>query len=300
MDEVPFVPLFINAENQIMSNGMSRHLGTWFGRVRRGLSGALPLVAVFAALGSAAEVSQAAENQSITYAFYPYPPIAMMVGEKRSGYATEIMTEALHRAGFDVHETDLPGLRALASIEKEAGIFIAGTKTPEAYDKYDVVWPFCFETVTHAVIVRANNASGSFVELPRNARVGAFISYTLKDYLAQQGFTNLQFVRENRQLAEMLMSDRIDAWASFDSSARFLLEDMGVDLGSIRSLPIKQFSFCAVTSRKTERSVLNRVKAAYKSMIADGTRAAIRARYQRYLGEDLLPDPGAWERRPEP
>lgn len=262
-----------------------------------------PLLAVFLMLGLVAGMAfqaEAAAPQRITYAFYSYPPIAMMVEERRSGYATEIMTEALRRAGFEIQETDLPGLRALSYIEQEAGIFIAGTKTPEAYDKYAIAWPFCFETVTHAVVVPANKGPNSFAELPRNAWIGAFISYTLKDYLVQQGFTNFQFTRENHQLAEMLMKGRIDAWASFDSSARFLLEGMGVDLKSIRSLPIKQFSFCAATSRKTERSVLNRVRAAYESMIADGTRAAIRARYQRYLGSDLPPDPATWEQRPEP
>lgn len=258
------------------------------------------LLAALSALGLLAGSSQAADSQRLTYAFYPYPPIAMMVGEQRSGYATEIMTEALRRAGFTIQETDLPGLRALAHIEQEAGIFIAGTKTPEAYDKYAITWPFCFETVTHAVVVPAHKGLNSFADLPRDTRIGAFISYTLKDYLVQQGFTNLHFVRENHQLAKMLMTDRIDAWASFDSSARFLLEEMGVDLKSMRSLPIKRFSFCAVTSRKTERSVLNRVKAAYESMIADGTRAAIRARYQRYLGPDAPPDPASWELRPEP
>jgi ABC-type amino acid transport substrate-binding protein len=241
----------------------------------------------------------ATEPERITYAFYPYPPIAMMAGERHGGYATEIMTEVLRRAGFAVQETDLPGLRALATIEQEAGIFIAGTKTPEAYDKYAITWPFCFETVTHAVIVPANKGPATFADLPRNARIGAFISYTLKDYLAQQGFTNFQFARENQQLAEMLMRDRIDAWASFDSSARYLLEGMGVDLKTIRSLPIKRFSFCAVTSKKTDRAVLNRVRAAYESMVTDGTRAAIRARYQRYLGPDAPPEPSTWEQRPE-
>lgn len=257
-----------------------------------------PLVVAFLASALVAK-AVAADQERITYAFYPYPPIAMMAGERRSGYATEMMTEVLRRAGYETLETDLPGLRALATIEQEAGIFISGTKTPEAYDKYAVTWPFCFETVTHAVVVPASKGPGSFAELPRNARIGAFISYTLKDYLTQQGFTDVQFVRENQQLAEMLMSNRIDAWASFDSSARYLLEGMGVDLKLIRSLPIKRFSFCAVTSRKTERSVLNRVKAAYESMVADGTRAAIRARYQRYLGPDLPPHPTSWEQRPD-
>lgn len=276
-----------------MDNDMFQRFGDRLGRVK--------LAALLAVLGLVGmSRAEAAPPERITFAFYPYPPIAMMAGERRAGYATEIMTEVLRRAGFDIHETDLPGLRALASIEQEAGIFISGTKTPEAYDKYAIAWPFCFETVTHAVVVPASKAPGSFAELPRNARIGAFISYTLKDYLAQQGFTNLQFVKENQQLAEMLMKDRIDAWASFDSSARYLLEGMGVDLKSIRSLPIKRFSFCAVTSRKTDRAVLKRVRTAYESMVADGTRATIRARYQRYLGPDLPPDPATWESRPEP
>lgn len=287
-----------------MGKGMFVRLGNWISRLRPEISGAVicrQLIAAFSVLGVmvCALRAEAAGAERITYAFYPYPPIAMMVDERRSGYATEIMTEVLRRAGFEVQETDLPGLRALVYIEQETGIFISGTKTPEAYDKYAVSWPFCFETVTHAVVVPANKDPGSFAELPRDARIGAFISYTLKDYLERQGFTNFQFAHENHQLAKMLMSDRIDAWASFDSSARFLLEGMGVDLRSIRSLPIKQFSFCAVTSRKTERSILDRVRTAYKSMITDGTRAAIRARYQRYLGPDLPPDPASWEERPE-
>ena len=288
-----------------MHNDMFGRLGDGYRHLRQAIWGATcrrPFVAVFWAMGLVTGMLHAekALAGSVTYAFYPYPPIAMMSGEHRSGYATEIMTEVLRRAGFEIHETDLPGLRALAHIEREAGIFIAGTKTQEAYDKYAVAWPFCFETVTHAVIVPANKGVGTFAELPRDAQIGAFISYTLKDYLAQQGFVNFHFARENDQLAKMLLTNRIDAWASFDSSARYLLEGMGVDLKSIRSLPIKRFSFCAVTSRKTERSVLNRVKAAYESLITDGTRAAIRARYQRYLGLDQLPDPATWEQRPEP
>lgn len=288
----------------MMDNGIFQRLGVWFSRLRPKNSGTIvccPFVAACSALAlmAGALPAEAAEPESITYAFYPYPPIAMMNGERRSGYATEIMTETLRRAGFEVRETDMPGLRALANIEQEAGIFISGTKTPEAYDRYAVAWPFCFETVTHAVVVLANKGPNSFAELPRHARIGAFISYTLKDYLVQQGFTNFEFARENHQLAEMLMRDRIDAWAGFDSSARFLLEGMGVDLKSIRSLPVKRFSFCAVTSRKTERSILNRVRAAYESLITDGTRATIRARYQRYLGPDLPPDPATWEHRPD-
>lgn len=255
------------------------------------------LSALFTMLAAAG--AAAAEPESVVYAVYPYPPIAIVEDDVRTGYATEIMTEALRRANLQVKLMTLPGNRALGYISEETGIFIAGTKTPEAFDKFAITWPFCFETVTHALIVPANKGFTSFETLPRNIRVGAFLSYTLKDYLAEQGFTNVHLVRDNTQLAEMLMMNRIDAWASFDSAARFILESKGADLSGVRSLPIKEFSFCAVTSRQTDPAFIKRVRAAYLTMLQDGSRSAIRARYARYLGPDALPDPASWEKRPE-
>ncbi|OAN49932.1 hypothetical protein A6A04_18460 [Paramagnetospirillum marisnigri] len=282
----------------MIAAGLYRLLTPW--QALRRMGGAASPVRVILAILVLASSGQAFadERESITYAVYPYPPIATKMGEHRGGYATEIMTEALRRANLQVNVIDLPGNRALSYVGEETGIFIAGTKTPEAFDKHPITWPFCFETVTHALIVQAKKGYTSFIDLPLTARIGAFLSYTLRDYLVEKGYTDLHLVKSNDQLADLLMMDRIDAWASFDSAARFILEEKGMDLGAVRSLPIKKFSFCAVTSNKTDPALLDRVRAAYQSMVADGSRAAIRARYERYLGPDTPPDPSTWPQRP--
>jgi hypothetical protein len=255
---------------------------------------ALRSLAAATALVILATGTQAADTARTTYAFYPYPPIAMKDGGKRSGYATEIMGEALRRAELTVDEIELPVNRALSFVINEPNNFIVGTKTPEAGVKFAITWPFCFETVNHALVIAADKPYQSIETMPRNARIGAFLSYTLKDYLTQQGFTDISLVRENSQLPGLLMKDHIDAWASFDSAARYLLESEGTDLAKVRSLPVKRYSFCAVTSRDTDPKLMERVREAYRTMLDDGTRARIRARYERYLGPDLPPDPATW------
>lgn len=242
---------------------------------------------VAAVMGMCGALAAQAADQNLTIGVYPYPPLGYAENGRQTGYGFDIVNEAVRRAGFTSDLEAFPVMRAVAMLRDQPNLLIIATKTPETVARYDAHWPFCFETVTHALMLKRDSPYERLEDIPRNIPIGAFLGYTLKTYLTDLGFTDLQFASENGQVADMLMHGRVDAWASFASSAYFLLAAKGVSEGAVKSIPIQRFPFCAMVSRNTGPEILARLQSAYLSMEADGTRAAIRARYERFLGPDL-------------
>ncbi len=230
-----------------------------------------------------------ATAQELTYLYYPYPPYGMERNGALTGYMTDIMQTALKRTGLPSRTIEASVVRAITDAQAKADHFTAATDTTEMRRRRDLRWAFCFETVTHSLIVKKSTGYASIEAIPRHAVIGAFVNYTLRDYLAEQGFTKLHYVRENSLLANLIERDRIDAWASFGAAAKFILKERGVDLNEIVALPIKDFPFCAVTSKETSDTVVMQVRDAYRRMVQDGTRKSIRDAYAPYLEIDAPP-----------
>jgi len=237
------------------------------------------VVALLAPLAAAAE--------GIIIGVYAYPPFEMEVGGRPSGYAHEILDAVARRAGFDVQTADVPVVRATKMLRDTPNLLIAGTKSGEAVANYGAaIWGFCFEAVTHALIVKADRPYVGLESLPRDALIGAFLGYTLKGYLAERGFSAVELASTNEQVADMLMHDRVEAWASLEGAARYILDAKGIPQDAVRAIPLRSLPFCAIAGVDTNPQVLDRLRAAYDGLVADGGRAAIRARYARFLGPD--------------
>ncbi|WP_160295530.1 substrate-binding periplasmic protein [Paramagnetospirillum magnetotacticum] len=231
-------------------------------------------------------IAQEVSVPAVTIGAYDYPPFGFAENSQQTGYSLDILKEAVRRAGLSFSIEDFPVVRATELLHGTPNFIIAGTLTPEAVVRYGSShWPFCFETASHALLVKADSPYNRLEDIPRSASIGAFLGYTLKKHFTELGY-DLQLASENWQVAEMLVRGRVEAWATFESSAYYLMEAKNIPLNSVRSIPIKQFPFCAIASRGTNPEVLTRLRAAYLSMEADGTRKAIRSRYARFLGAD--------------
>lgn len=222
----------------------------------------------------------------LTIGVYAYPPFGYTENSQQTGYSFDILKEVAHRAGLSFAVEEFPVVRAAELLHGTPNFVIAGTLTPEAVVRHGSHWPFCFETVSHALLLRADSPYARLEDLPRTTSIGAFLGYTLKTYFTELGFTDLQLTAENGQVAEMLARGRVEAWASFESSAYYLMEAKGIPLDSVKSVPIRQFPFCAIASRGTSPEILARLRDAYVTMDRDGTRNVIRSRYARFLGAD--------------
>lgn len=242
------------------------------------------ITAVFASMCG---VPAGALAQTVTVGVYPYPPFGYTENGQQTGYSLDLVSAVVRRAGFTVVVEEVPVMRAVVMLRESHNLLIPATRTPETMERYQAHWPFCFETVSHVLLLRRASPYTRLEDLPRSTVIGAFLGYTLKSHLAAQGFTDIQFAGENGQVADMLMLGRVDAWASFQSAAYYLLEAKGIPADTVTSIPVMRFPFCVMASLDTNPEILARLQAAYAEMEADGTRAAIRARYARYLGEDL-------------
>ncbi|CAA7611598.1 exported hypothetical protein [Magnetospirillum sp. LM-5] len=231
--------------------------------------------------------ASAAETATVTIGVYPYPPFGYVADGRHTGYAYDMIEAVVRRAGFAVAVEEVPVMRAVVMLRESTNLLIMATKTAETVARYEAHWPFCFETVTHALLMKKATRYSRLEDLPRDTVIGAFLGYTLKTHLAELGFTDIQFASENGQVADMLLHGRVEAWASFESAAYYLLEAKGVGQDAVKSIPVQRFPFCVMASRNTSPDILARLHAAAAAIEADGTRAAIRARYARYLGPDL-------------
>lgn len=249
-------------------------------RLKRSVAAVLCTVCAFPPLGLAAE--------PVTIGVYAYPPFGYSENDRQTGYTHDILRAAAGRAGLAVTVEEFPVVRAAELLHNAPNFIIGGTLTPESVVRHQgSAWPFCFETVSHSLLVKADSPYGRLEDVPHNASIGAFLGYTLIKYLNGLGFTDLVLTQQNSQVADMLASGRVDGWATFESSAYYIMDAKGMDRSSVKSVPIKQFPFCAIASRNTDPKVLSKLRAAYLSMAGDGTRDAIRARYAKYLGPDL-------------
>lgn len=244
------------------------------------------LAFVVAALAIDDAMGAEQSGPSVTIGVYTYPPFGYTENSQQTGYSLDILKEAARRAGLSFSIEAFPVVRAAELLHGTPNFIIAGTLTPEAVVRHGSHWPFCFETVSHALLLRADSPYARLEDVPKTTSIGAFLGYTLKAYFTELGFTDLQLTVENGQVAEMLARGRVEAWASFESSAYFLMETKGIPLNSVKSIPIRQFPFCAIASRGTTPDVLARLRDAAIAMDRDGTRTRIRSRYARFLGVD--------------
>ena len=232
-----------------------------------------------------------AEGDEAQIVGFVYEPYVLLQDGRAEGIVPDIVRETARRVGHSSEANfTLPILRAFEMAKTIPGTFVYMTATPDHLADYTMV--FCFLRDEMGGVWQRSRAWKSLDDIPRTAVVGFILGSPAPEPLTAMGFANFSATRLSSQNAEKLIAGRIDVWMAYFSAERFFLLQRGRDLRDFFfSPPLVRTDVCLATGKSTPEPLVQRWRDAFKSMVADGTYAAIRQKYRAYLPLSINPLP---------
>ncbi|HXP97468.1 MAG TPA: transporter substrate-binding domain-containing protein [Telmatospirillum sp.] len=222
-----------------------------------------------------------AQNTTITVYAPDGPPQASAADER--GIMADAALEALRRAGLTGKITFVPWKRAQEDVAAGKDLLITGfSRTPEREDRY--TWLFSVFTMNNT-FASLGKPINSFADVKiDNKQVVAVLGAAQHKTLLDEGVPagNITTVTNilQKNVPDMMVSGRIDAWFSSDAEIKYFLKGRA-DAGKFVIGPplssAKQYVAC---SKDCSPELVAKMKKVGAEMKADGTLATIIARYQ--------------------
>jgi len=126
----------------------------------------------------------------------------------------------------------------------------------------------------------SNQIIDSLEDAKKVGRIGVLRDDTKEEFLERNGFTNLDPVSDERKNAQKLMMGRIDLWVFKKPGLKTVCELAGVDYEAVEEVfHLRETKVDIAFSLKTPEAVVEQWRAAFADMVADGTVAAIRRKW---------------------
>ncbi len=224
---------------------------------------------------------QVATAASLTLTTEEYPPFNFVNPAETnavSGITTDVVREIMRRTGTGHTIHLLPWQRAYnAALQQPDHCVFSTTITDERLPLFKWVGPI----VDNDWVMYAK--AGSPLELAsldeaRGRTVGGYTGDAVALYLADQGFT-LSLVKNDRLNARMIEAGRIDLWASGSKLAPYLAKSEGTS-GLKPLFTFRQTQLGLACHLAVDDAVIDELQAALDAVKADGTLAAIEAKYR--------------------
>jgi polar amino acid transport system substrate-binding protein len=209
------------------------------------------------------------------------PPLNYVRDGALVGPSVEMVREVQRRIGSREGIQVYPWARAYQiALEEENVVLFGVSHTPPREDKFKWVGPLAFKRD----ILVAKKGSGmvinSLADARKVRRIGVLRDDTKEEFLESRGFTNLEPVSDERKNAQKLMMGRIDLWVFKKPGLKTVCALAGVDYDALEEVfHLRQTRVDIAFSLKTPDAVVEQWRAAFADMLADGTVAAIRKKW---------------------
>jgi polar amino acid transport system substrate-binding protein len=220
------------------------------------------------------------------------PPLNYVDNGVLVGPSVEIVREIQQRVGSEEQIQVYPWARAYKmALEDENVILFGMTYTKVRHDKFKWVGPLA----TKRDILVAKKGSGIKIRDLEDAkkvkRIGTLRDDTRGRLLQRQGFTNLEPVSDEQLNAKKLALGRIDLWAYKIPGLRTVCDLADIDHTAFEEVyHLREIDLMIAFSKKTPDSIVQKWKAAFDEMTADGTIKKIQKKWNLKLEDDPFPE----------
>jgi len=204
----------------------------------------------------------------------------------------EVVQEIQKRVGSLEPIQVYPWARAYKMALEEKNVILFGmTYSKVRYDKFKWVGPLAIKRD----ILVAKKDSGITISTLEDAKkvdhIGTLREDTKEIFLKRHGFTNLVSTHDDQKNAKRLIYGRIDLWATKKPGLITSCDLAGVNYHDIEEVfAMRESEISIAVSKKTSNSTVQKWKAAFNEMLADGTILQIQKKWNQRLEDDPFPE----------
>jgi polar amino acid transport system substrate-binding protein len=227
-------------------------------------------------------LASAAELQIITEASLPlnYTEDGTETG-KLTGQAVEIVREVQRRIGDTTPIEIMPWARGFKLLQSESNVMLFSTTRTEAREElYQWVGPV---GIKERVFLIKKGSPLHVANLDDAKKVGSVACYTNDSrefFLKEQGFTNIDSATDPETILKKMLAGRNDLWLTNMAEYLALAKRQGVDPSELTpAFTVKAAEMYMAFSKAVPAEVIQKWSKAFEEMKADGTYAAILAKW---------------------
>jgi len=210
------------------------------------------------------------------------PPLNYVKDGVLVGPSVQIVKEIQRRVGSHEKIQGFPWARAYRlALEQENVILFGMTHTKARHDKFKWVGPLAKKRDILVAKKGAGIKINTLEDAKKVSRIGTLREDTREILLKSHGFTNLYSVSDEQKNAKKLVLGRIDLWAYKKPGLKTVCELAGVDYNLLEEVfHLREINLMIAFSKKTSDSIVEKWKAAFDEMSADGTLTKIRYKWR--------------------
>ncbi|QNM98576.1 substrate-binding periplasmic protein [Chitinimonas koreensis] len=222
------------------------------------------------------------EAQALTFTTEDYPPFNMAVDKKVAGISTDILQDAIKRAGVSAEFKLLPWERALDMAKTQADVCVySAVRTPEREKLFKWVGPLVADEIT--LFAKADSAIKlGGVNDAKKYKVGGYNGDAYGDFVEKQGI-KLERVTTDVQNLPKLAAGRIDLWVAGAQSGPYKASREGMK-GAIKPLLAlgdpKDSQMYLACNPGVPDDVVKKLNDAVQAVKKDGSADKIGAKYK--------------------
>jgi polar amino acid transport system substrate-binding protein len=208
------------------------------------------------------------------------------------GPAVDMVKEIQRRVGSHAQIQVYPWARAYKMALEEENIILFGMAyTQVRRDRFYWIGPIARKSDIFVARKGSGIHINSLEDAKRVERIGTLRDDTKEIYLKSRGFTNLVPTHDDQRNAKKLALGRIDLWVTKKPGVKTICDLAEVDYRKLEEIyTIRQLDISIAVSRKTSVAIVQRWKAAFDEMLADGTVLKIQKKWNRLLEDDPFPE----------
>lgn len=210
------------------------------------------------------------------------PPLNYLKDGVLVGPSVEMVKEIQRRIRSTEKIRVYPWARAYQiALEEENVVLFGVSHTPARQNRFKWVGPLA----TKRDILVAKKGSGlvihSLADAKQVRRIGVLRGDTKEEFLRAHGFTNLEPVSDERKNARKLVLGRIDLWVFKKPGLKTVCDLAGIEEDAVEEvLHLRETNVDIAFSLKTPDTVVAQWRKAFADMVADGTVAGIRSKWE--------------------
>ena len=206
------------------------------------------------------------------------PPFTMREGGRVIGIGTDTVRDIMTRAGIAYTIDLLPWKRAYAAaLERPDACVYLASRTPEREASFKWVGPIA--EADWVLMARADRTfSLRSLDDARGYRIGTYNGDARDQYLRARGF-NVESTQDDLANPPKLLMNRIDLWAAGVERGGLTLERLGLKGKVVPVLVFNRIRVYLACHRSVPDSLVARMNDALAAMERDGSRRAIRHKY---------------------
>lgn len=220
------------------------------------------------------------------------PPLNYVEDGVLVGPSVDTVREIQRRIGSREEIKVYPWARAYKmALERKNVVLFGMTHTKVRHEQFKWIGPLA----TKRDILVAKKGSGITINSLNDAkkvnRIGTLRDDTRERFLKSHGFTNLEPVSDEQMNARKLVLGRLDLWTYKIPGLRTVCDLAGVDYKEMEEVySLREINVDLAFSKKTSDAIVEKWRNAFDEMIADGTLAKIRKRWNKRIPDAPFPE----------